>query len=631
MTMTARRLPLPIAVASAVSIAFALGAPGCADTGAQAGCPTALIYAPAESRMPDAWPDDFWTRPDERSQTGVRLHLVSGENLTIPPEAERFRRVFSDLNQLDGFGVNASPYLRFTGPLDPASLKDGLVLVDLDAPRPTPVPFEVQLVKEDEELPGAMVLLQPLTPLRERAHYGIALTTAVRDAQGACVAASQPMRQLLATSQRHQSFADRLAGAGLLPEGAEVSAALLFSTQHTVSDSAAVARDIAARAQQITYQPGPTCTDAGKFRVCEGKMRASDYRTKEGFIDETNLVPQAAYDIPVIAYLPRGRTPPFPTLLYGHGLNGDRKQAERLAEIAAPKGYATIAIDALRHGQHPDGPKTIAAIDFFGISLQGQDLIDTRRLRDNFRQSAYDKLQLVQLLRRGLDLDRDGAVDVNAQRLTYLGVSLGGIMSAEFLAFAPEVRVAMPIVPGARVVDIVKDGETFAPAIQLLQGQSTRGELLRFFTLLQTAIDRGDAGTYAPHVARERLPGFDAQVPQVLMQMVIDDETVPNTTNRYFARALGAPHVGDALQAIGGVPRQQAMPVRANMGPRHTAGIFQYDLVYDGAGPKTRKATHGNVAANPVAVEQTLRFIESSLLEGVGEIIDPYRTLGIKN
>ena len=56
---------------------------------------------------------------------------------------------------------------------------------------------------------------------------------------------------------------------------------------------------------------------------------------------------------------------------------------------------------------------------------------------------------------------------------------------------------------------------------------------------------------------------------------------------------------------------QHALFLGATVTSTHTAGVFQYDVVWEGNGPATKMATHGNVAANPVAITQTLRFIES--------------------
>lgn len=44
----------------------------------------------------------------------------------------------------------------------------------------------------------------------------------------------------------------------------------------------------------------------------------------------------------------------------------------------------------------------------------------------------------------------------------------------------------------------------------------------------------------------------------------------------------------------------------------------------------TEAATHGNVAGNPVAIAQTLHFMETFFSGGTAEILDPYKTLGVK-
>ena len=108
-----------------------------------------------------------------------------------------------------------------------------------------------------------------------------------------------------------------------------------------------------------------------------------------------------------------------------------------------------------------------------------------------------------------------------------------------------------------------------------------------------------------------------ARTPRVLMQMVIDDEVVPNTSNRFFARGLGLPQVGAVLQAM--------PPLAIDSLPIAGGGVYQFDVVCEGACPgPTAKATHGNTAANPVAVRQAVHFMKT------GEIIDSYRVLGVK-
>ena len=101
---------------------------------------TTLIDDPMSGQAP--FPDDAFTIDDPSAVTGVRVHLVPGENYPIPASGPTFKTVFADLSTLDGFGTTAGLTLTFTGPLDPASLPPSgegsgkadasLVLVDLD-------------------------------------------------------------------------------------------------------------------------------------------------------------------------------------------------------------------------------------------------------------------------------------------------------------------------------------------------------------------------------------------------------------------------------------------------------------------------------------------------------------------
>lgn len=611
---------------------------------------TSLIYDPLRPST-DAFPDDFYSVEDDSTATGMRVHMVDGDNIVLPAAAVPFAKIWQDLSLLDGFGTNAEAFLIVSGALDDSTYESGegsgnaqasIVLVNLDSDTPEFVDIEVTQVAESVGNDQTNLLISPMVPLRPKTRYGLAITTRAKASDGDCIAPSPTMMSLLDRSaidpalsrlaDRYDDLAARLIDAGTIEARGDLSAAVVFTTQHTVDDSVAIAQDI--RGQAFTYERASTpCADSGKgYAICEGSFAGFDYRGSDGAVDESDLTARAPWTIPVTVYMPTTGEAPFRTMIYGHGLNGDRFQAERLATLAAPYGYAVVSIDAVEHGEHPKKSGGLAsAIDFFGLQVLPSPSLDTRRLRDNFRQSTYDKLQLVEVLRPGVDVDGDDTDDIGIEDLTYLGVSLGGIMSAEFVALAPEVKVAVPIVPGARVANIIKDSATFSPLIGVLGGSSSDGDIARLFPLIQTAIDRGDAASYAGHMMSERLPGFDSGTPQTLMQMVIDDDTVPNGQNLYFARALGLPHVGDELLKVGVVDHVQALPVQGNFDATHTWGMYQFDLVCaDDLCPATEMATHGNVAANPVAIEQSLHFIESFFTDGSSEIIDSYRTLDVK-
>jgi hypothetical protein len=619
--------------------------------------PTRVIYAP-ETGDYDSFPDDYFSVEDPTTHTGRRVAMVPGVDLTVSENIAIWDDTFHDLSTVDGFGTTSAVTLRVSGPVDPESLPAGgeggegsgqpggsLVLVALDEAPPRFVDFTLEIVPEGGGDPGVTLVLTPTAPLRPGARHGVALTSEATDAEGRCLAPSASFRALMdgraptprlgALAPRLEAFAAVLVDAGTIASAADLAHAQVFTTQSTVPGSVAVAKAI--REMSPAYRSLGPCAIGSLYRECEGELDAFDFRVDGRAVDDASPAPERAYLLPVTTWLPLEPAPAgeaYPTLVFGHGLSGDRHQAARLARYAAPLGWAVVAVDAVKHGDHPDQPEMQSALrvlEFFGISTSMNPPLDGLALRDNFRQSTYDKLQLVRALAPGLDVDDDGTPDIDQARLGYLGVSLGGLMSAELVTLAPEIGIAVIIVPGARVGSIIQHGPLFSVLVELLRGEATDGQVARFFPLLQTVIDRGDPGAWGLHVAAARLPGFEADV-QVLMQMVLDDEVVPNVSNVAFAQALAAPLAGDALLPVPGLAAAPALPYAGNLRPGVTAGLFQFDVVPTGpaTGLELEPATHDNVADSAVGLEQSLHFLESWRATGIAELIDPYRELGIK-
>ena len=61
--------------------------------------------------------------------------------------------------------------------------------------------------------------------------------------------------------------------------------------------------------------------------------------------------------------------------------------------------------------------------DFFALDISMT--LQALRARDNFRQSTYDKLQLIELLFQDPDMNNDGRADLNLDKLGYYRLSLG--------------------------------------------------------------------------------------------------------------------------------------------------------------------------------------------------------------
>ncbi|MSP15704.1 MAG: hypothetical protein EXR73_03655 [Myxococcales bacterium] len=600
-----------------------------------------------------AFPDDAYTVDDPASRTGLRPDVTPERIPFLATTVPVFQDIFRDLGTLDGFGLTGGIYLRFDGALDKAVLLTGESTASAESPvllvvegesGPELWPYELEVTDEDMTL-----LLLPMRPLPPRARVFAAVTTRVLGADGRAVAAGPAMRAALdgepaeavaaRVSERMQRAADSLVTLGAVATVDEVAAVVVFTTQSVHEDALAVAADVAAR--DIVPLPGTVCFTEQAWVRCEGKFVAIDYRGDNRVVEEIGvggrvLETAKTWEVPFTAWLPLTRPGPFggtafPTLIFGHGLGGERQQAERLASFAAAQGLATIAIDALRHGGHPTAKNSVTllrVLDFFAIDAAA-GTIEPLEMRDNFRQSAWDRLQLTRMLVLGLDLDGDGVADLDPARLGYLGVSLGGIMGPELLALAPEIGAGILVVPGARVGYIVRDAPQFAPIVAAMKpANASDGDIVRFFPILQTLLDRGDPVAWAPLLGDGPRPdGVLPAAPHLLAGMVLDDDTVPNSTNRVLVRALGMPVVPPIRAGeIGLVAMTGPAPVSANAADGRTVGLLQFDTIDEGAGPTP--ATHSNIGDSPEGVLAWLRFIETWLNDGVPVIVDPYAELG---
>lgn len=603
---------------------------------------TTWLWDPPSKRL-DAFPDDAFTSELPGSLTGVRVSLVPGLNLDVPASLSRFTGVFTDAGRLDGFGVNAAAYVRFSGGLNRAALPLGglgsgsadapVMLVALDGESLEFLDFSLMAVKESASDASTTLVVKPLVPLKPKARYALVVTNDLKDEANGCIAPSETFKAVLdgtATepgltrlAPRYAALVEKLVAAGTIASGKELSAATLFTTQSIVEESLAVATDI--RSKTIPYSM-TSCTAGTRSTRCEGTLEVGDYRSDKMYL-EPGPVSATASTLPVSIWLPHGEGP-FPTIIYAHGLGGDRSQAGFLEPGAAPNGWAVIGVDAPKHGNHydPASNPNFVALEFFGLSsnIFAPNLLDTRRLSDNFRQATYDKLQLVRAITAGLDADEDGAVDIDADSLIFAGASLGGIMGPELLALAPEFDLAISMVAGARLADVIADSSAFAQARSLALSSATEGEIARLLAVFQSAVDRADPGSWGPYVLGERLAGLDSQKPQFLMQMVIDDEVVPNSANAHYARSLGLELAGDVLLDID-VASIPSLPASGNLEAGLTGGVYQLDIVSPGT-----VAEHNTGPGSEASNTQVFHFIGSYYQNGVAEIIDSYRTTGLK-
>ncbi|HEY6511518.1 MAG TPA: Ig-like domain-containing protein [Burkholderiaceae bacterium] len=333
--------------------------------------------------------------------------------------------------------------------------------------------------------------------------------------------------------------------------------------------------------------------------VAYGRYTSPDYQTAGKYIPATDTLAghpaaQGSNDVVVQMFLPAGVKPAagWPVAIFGHGFTDSMYGAPwTQASVYASQGIATISINVVGHGRGALGTLNVAPVGGAapvvvpaggrGIDQDGNGTIDSTEgvnaagarniigSRDGLRQTVVDLMQLVRQIETGVDVDGDGAVDLDATRVYYAGQSFGGIYGTIFLGVEQRLKAGVVNVPGGSITEIARLSPAFRPLSAL--SLQARGLLnlplapppafpLQFneniplrdlpplvntvpgAMAIQQVLDRfqwvqqaGNPVSYAQHIRKQPLPGHGPK--PVIVQFARGDQTVPNPTSNALIRA----------------------------------------------------------------------------------------------
>ncbi len=244
--------------------------------------------------------------------------------------------------------------------------------------------------------------------------------------------------------------------------------------------------------------------------------------------------------LPFLFVLPEG-TGPFPVVLFQHGLDGTRQDLVKVGSDLAKAGLASIAVDAPLHGDHPVRiTSTPSGTGFFTA--------DVAAVRDNLREAVLDQYQVSRFVREvlgGFVAEQLGRAPgdppvLDVEHITYLGVSLGGIIGAVSAALNPDFdRVAL-VVAGGHLMRIFTEtpNEGFRKPLQdalaALGIEPGSAAYAQFIEFAQWGLDRADPVNFGRLAG---LPGVRV-ADRFLLVMARGDDFVPNSTTEELAAAL---------------------------------------------------------------------------------------------
>jgi hypothetical protein len=654
----------------------ALSVCGCSDDPGYKFCQSTVevIFDPdGDVMLP--FPSNYFLAEDASTLSGYRVNITK-EN--VPPGETMFEAytfMQDDLNALDGFGTSAEILFGFSSEIGSREVISGqvvvtppkslqispaetvevdspavLICIDEDSPDyKKPVPLILEYLSEKAEgRTQHTLIIETAFPLRPKTTYALALTTRLTDRSDHCVAPSEPTRRLL-SGKNPQEFGllgervplalDILADEGFIKDESEVSGITVITTQSIEEEILAATNEILAGANQPEIVPDSlqvTPGSDGLAAVVIGRFTARQYQDAEGtfVIQDGKPVVQGIEELEFELVIPETTAlnqPPFPVIIYQHGLTGHKEQDMGAKRAQAEAGFASLAIDAVEHGPRGSGDGFLDLLHFFTINTEGN--FDMPVLRDNWRQTYLDIVSLAELVPVLAEVDLlpdgnpDGVFELQADPVYLSGHSLGSIIASGALALSPRIPLGNLCAGGGRLTtNLFMRSEVFAFFIDALKPEgTTTTDVRRFMPLLQLIIERGDPVNLARLVVAEPPAAISGSAPKhVLYQEVIDDGFVPNRSNETLGRALDQDHLQPVLREVYGL-KPVNEPASANHPQNVTAVFFQFDQLSNGD-----PASHTEIYADEIAQTQWIHFFESYRDTGTPEATDPYRMLGIE-
>jgi dienelactone hydrolase len=625
--------------AGALVVALALVLPG-----------TALAHGGIRAGQP--FPTNLDTVRDHSQVTGLRVDLAKPDCASRPSDCADI----DVLNQLDGFNIQPRISVPFSGPIDVSTVSSSSIF--LVGPAGSRVGIN-QVVWEpaantlhfesDQQLDDSTTYLLVVTnrvrgadgkrlntsDFQRDLNYGHTKDRGVKEYRSELRDAlhmARVKRHAIATASLFTTQSIRPISRKIrrqLP-GGEANFLLGTAGERTVFPLSTVS-SVTWRRQTGT---APTFSTGGLFlpllagvgTIGFGSYSSPDYENAAKVIPAVGTrtgrpVPQGTNTVQFSLFLPAGTRPAggWPVAIFGHGFTDWKNGAPPVvAGTLAQHGIATLAINVVGHGGGPLGTYTVSRLGGLppvtlplggrGIDQDGNGTIDSTEgvnaappftlisNRDGLRQTTIDLMQLVKVLRGGIDVDSDGTDDLSTSRIYYTGQSFGGIYGTQLMGLERKIRAAVLNVPGGPIIEIAR----LSPNFRILVGLA----LLSRTPSLYNAIPNAGLNNFHENIPLRGQPAVTATADETAIQQVIDrSEWAQQAGNpAAYAPYLRAPVIFQFARGDQTVPNPTTSAILRACGCADRATLYRNDLAF-ALNPAVGKNPHAFITnvANPVA------------------------------
>jgi hypothetical protein len=592
------------------------------------------------------FPSNIYTTSDATQVTGLRIHLPTPNCATNPSDCADV----AVLNTLDGFNIQPRISIPFSAPIDPATVSSSTVflvgsgghVVGINQAVWEPAAKTLHVESDEQLAQDTTYLLVVSRGIRDANGEPLAETTFQHDLNF-----GQTKDAALKAYRKSLLDALPLAMAGGVEED-QIAAASLFTTQSINAISTKIRSQLPGGTANFVLGTGgertvfplsgvssvtflrqtgtaPTFTGgtlyapsllfAGIGTLAFGTYDSPNYETAAEVIPAVGTrtgVPavQSVNHLQFTLWVPAGTEPAggWPVAIFGHGFTDSKNGAPTaVAGTLARSGIATIAINVVGHGGGPLGtytvsrvgaPSVVLPIGGRGIDQDGNGTIDSTEgvsavgahsligNRDGLRQTTIDLMQLVKVLKGGVDVDGDASPDLSTSRIYYAGQSFGGIYGVPLLGLEPDIRAGVPNVPGGPIVEIAR----LSPSFRILVGFA----LLTRSPSLYNAVPNAGLDNFNENIPLRNLPLLVDTVPGAsAIQTVIDNtEWAQQAANpAAYAPFVTRPVIIQFARGDKTVPNPTASAILRAGGLASRATLFRNDLAF-AANPLVAKNPH---------------------------------------
>lgn len=271
--------------------------------------------------------------------------------------------------------------------------------------------------------------------------------------------------------------------------------------------------------------------------------------------DNTMAAAPTRADVGVSIFVPEpagGCNAPYDVVIAQHGYTNYRKNMGlSVANEMAGRCIATIAMDLPLHGGRITGSPELHPASRPATSGDGfisEDFVGTVGL---LKQATIDEIVLIQMLKQGAFDDALNMTFTDAtSQIGFVGNSLGGFVGSLVSTIEPELGPAMLNVVGGQFGVVLKESDVFNPLLVATGIPADSFEELQALHFVQWLGEHVDPYAFAPYPklapiddltfdGTDFVGGAPLPAKDMMIQMVTDDPTIPNSATEPVARVMG--------------------------------------------------------------------------------------------